>query len=320
MENTPTTIDNTNIKTQDNTDGFNIPVSTSSSPAASSAPIVSDFKPASSSPSTSDVKPVDTSAPKIDEQPADETTAANTPSEPAASFDFDKMNSPSSEPTKEFKPKLSAPIRAQNYSNKGSKFLTFLLVIILVAVIVGGIYGVYNWQHSSVTQLTTENQSLSAQLAAKESQLSAVQKQLAAAQPTQTTTIDFSALGISLSVPSALKDITTETKANPTKLAVAGASVTPTEINLSSTTLVALDSSCSTSNAALGVLSKTSGTYPSSPTATNSSGTLVEQFSGYYIAYTAPLACSKVSSTISTQTTLVKALQASLIKANITVL
>ena len=113
-------------------------------------------------------------------------------------------------------------------------------------------------------------------------------------------------------------DITLAAKTNPTKLTVNGVSVTPTEVNLSSTSLAALDPACSTANGALGVLSKTSGQYPTTATATNSSGTLVEQFTTYYLAYSAPAACSKTASTNTVQSTSVSELQATLIKSNIT--
>jgi hypothetical protein len=217
--------------------------------------------------------------------------------------------------------KLSAPIHGQNYGNKGSKTMTIVLAIIILLVIIGGIYGVYSWQHGKVTTANKLNSALNLEVSSLQTQVNSANKNLATAQAAlNNNVIDVNALGISVNVPSTVKDLTLATKTNPTKLTVSGASVTPTEVNLSSTSLVALDSACSTANGALGVLSKTTGVYPTSPTSTNSSGTLVEQFSGYYIAYSAPAACSKTASTNTTQTSLVTDLQSALIKSNITVL
>ncbi len=224
------------------------------------------------------------------------------------------------EPMSQPKPKLSAPINGQNYGSKGSKAMTTILGIIIVLLIVGGIYGVYSWQHKKVTQANSANATLNYQIASLQNQLNTANKSLAAAQAAlSNSTINISALGLSLTVPSSLKDLTMATNAAPAKLTVNGASVTPTEVNLSSTSLTALDSACSADKAALGILSKTAGQYPTAPTATNSSGTLIEQFTNYYLAYSAPNACAKVASTNTAQTSLVNDLKSTLVKANITV-
>lgn len=55
----------------------------------------------------------------------------------------------------------------------------------------------------------------------------------------------------------------------------------------------------------LGFLTKTTGQYPTAPTADNSTGTLVKQFSTYYIAYrSAGMSCFSETSNIDTVTTL----------------
>ena len=219
-------------------------------------------------------------------------------------------------------PKLSAPIHNQNYSGgKGSKTMTMIIGVIILVLIIGCVYGVYSWQHSKVTKLESTNSALTTTTSSLEAQLNSADKNLTADQAIiDSNTVSVPTLGFSLSVPSALKDLTVAAKTNPTKLTVNGVSVTPTEVNLSSTSLAALDSACSTANGALGVLSKTSGQYPTTPTATNSSGTLVEQFTTYYLAYSTPAACSKTASVNTQQSSLVSELQATLIKSNITLI
>jgi len=249
--------------------------------------------------------------------PSMDSTFSKASSSPLPDLDMDHQMSDSDQS----KPKLSAPIHGQNYGNKGSKTMTIVLAVIILLVIVGGIYGVYSWQHGKVTTTNKLNSALNLEVSSLQTQVNSANKNLAAAQAAlNSNIIDVNALGISVNVPSSIKDLTIATKTNPTKLTVGTASVTPIEVNLSSTSLATLDSACSTANGALGVLSKTSGTYPTTPTSTNSSGTLVEQFSGYYIAYSTPAACSKIAATNTTQTTLVTDLQSALTKTNIVVL
>jgi hypothetical protein len=217
-------------------------------------------------------------------------------------------------------PKLSAPIHGQNYSgSKSSKTMTTIIGIVILIVIIGCVYGVYSWQHSKFTKQQSINSTLTSTNASLETQLANANKTITSDQALiDSNTVSVPTLGFSLSVPSSLKDLTLSPNTNPTKLTVGGASVTPTEVNLSSTSLAALDSACSAANGALGILSKTTGQYPTAPTSTNSSGTLVEQFPTYYLAYSAPTACSKTASVNTEQSSLVSELQSTLTKSNIT--
>ena len=289
------------------TDGFNIPVST---PPTTVTPTVSDF-------TSSSVKSSSPSFGGLASAPIDSTPPTTNPI-PGLDMHRDQPTMPENDLTQ---PKLSAPIHGQNYSNKSSKSMTIILAVVIILLVIGGVYGVYSWQQKKVTQANNLNTSLSAEVASLQAELSTVNKNLATARATLANpAINFTTLGISLSVPPSLRDLTSTPNTNPTKLTVNGASVTPTEVNLSSTSLATLDNACSTASGALGILSKTTGQYPATPTTTNSSGTLVEQFSSYYIAYSAPVACSKTASTNTTQTSLVSDLKAALTKANITVL
>ncbi|HUY53161.1 MAG TPA: hypothetical protein VMV24_01130 [Candidatus Dormibacteraeota bacterium] len=301
-------------KNSSDTDSFNVPVSTSST---TTTPTVSDFTSSSVGSSSSSFGPLSSS--DDSNSPVVDPVTSSTPN-PIPGLDMNRSATEKSEPLVQPKSKLSAPIKSQNYSAKGPKALTTILGVIIVLLIIGGIYGVYSWQHKKVTQADSANATLNYQISNLQSQLSTANKNLATAQAAlNNSTIDISALSVSLVVPPTLKDLTVATNATPAKLTVNGASVTPVEVNLSSTSLTTLDSACSAAQGALGKLSKTAGQYPTTPTATNSSGTLVEQFSSYYLAYSAPSACSKVASTNTTQMSLVNDLKSTLVKANITV-
>jgi hypothetical protein len=297
MENDNKTTPNTDM--QNSNEGFSIPVN------SSPAPKVSDF---TSSTNFSTPTPFLTEPTKM---PA-ATPVTNAP----ADLSSDKQN----DPMHQVKPNLSAPIHGPSFNKEKSKILTIVLGLIILLVVVGGVYGIYSWQHSKVNTLTSDNTALSADVTSLQSQLSSTNQKLALLESTATTssTIKFTTLGISISLPSALKDLVFTDNASPAKLTVNGASVTPISVNLSSASLTNLDSACSTANAALGVLSKTTGTYPATPTTANSSGTLIKQYSTYYIAYTSPAACSKTTTTNTTQSSLVSDLKTAL--NNITVL
>lgn len=303
MENSTTPTSNTNPKNQSDTDGFNIPVSSSN--PTTPAPTVTDFTTPSSSSSSSLFNPP-TSSSTFDSSPMP------TSSSPLPSMDSSKDSLKNSTPTN---PKLSAPIHGQNYKGNGSKTMSLIIGLVILILIVGCVYGVYSWQHSKVTKAESTNSALSTEVTNLQTQLNSAQKNLAAAQASlDNSTVDVSQLGFSITVPNALKDLTFASVANPTKLTVNGASVTPTEVDVSSTSLAALDPACSTANGALGVLSKTTGQYPTTPTTTNASGTtLIEQFTTYYLAYNTPTTtCSKTASVNATQTTLVDDLKTAL--------
>jgi hypothetical protein len=62
---------------------------------------------------------------------------------------------------------------------------------------------------------------------------------------------------------------------------------------LTTKSLLASDPACSANKGPVGAISKVAGTYPAQPTNENSAGSLVKQFSGYYIALGTPqAACS----------------------------
>ncbi|HUD06329.1 MAG TPA: hypothetical protein VMR34_00420 [Candidatus Saccharimonadales bacterium] len=226
--------------------------------------------------------------------------------EPIGSSPDDHVASPFSVPPNEIStetpkdPKLSSPISDNKIQVHKQGFMPLVLTIIAVIIFIGTVYGVYGWQHQSVSKLNS-------QLSAANSNVSSLKTSLANAKTTASApnTVKIAPLGISLVVPSNL--------ANLTYVANAQGSV----VNVSSQTLTDLDPACTATSSgtnALGDLSKVTGNYSSS-----TSVTLVKQFSGYYIGYSAAKTpCSTVSQVNSLVTTLTTSLKTSFSSASST--
>lgn len=196
----------------------------------------------------------------------------------------------------ENKPALSAPITHGPIKTKKAGLLTFILSVLLILVILIAVLGVYSWQHkqvanlrSQLASLNTQNASLSQQLATDKANAAKTSSQ---ASVNSTYAFKLSQLGIILTVPAVLADITYQVDSQGNS------------VNLSTQTLTSLDSGCAaspTGTKALGVLLKGSGTFKVS-----SGILLVKQFSNSYIAYTAPSAsCSSVAQVNNLVSTLV---------------
>jgi hypothetical protein len=107
--------------------------------------------------------------------------------------------------------------------------------------------------------------------------------------------LNIKELGISMTLPNSLKDITY--KATPAGSTAYSNSVT--RATFSTQAITVADPACSVDGVAppLGSLLRVSGQYPSSPNVENSGGTLVKQFDGFYIGVLYPQAlCSSSSS------------------------
>ena len=184
------------------------------------------------------------------------------------------------------KPALSAPITHGPIKTKKAGLMTFILSALLVLVILIAVLGVYSWQHKQVASLNSQVSSLNAQNASLSQQL-ATAKAAAAKSSTQASVnsnyaFKISQLGVTLTVPAGLADITYQIDSQGNS------------VNLSTQTLTSLDSSCgasATGTKALGILLKGNGEFKAT-----TGTTLVKQFSGSYIAYSAPTAnCSSVN-------------------------
>lgn len=101
-----------------------------------------------------------------------------------------------------------------------------------------------------------------------------------------TTTLELSALGIDITVPNALNDLT-----------YAAPNATNGGYGISTETLTSQDANCiaTSTSPPLGDFFKENGQYPSD---SNAPGTLAKQFSAYYIAWSSPQAPCSPSSAV----------------------
>ena len=173
------------------------------------------------------------------------------------------------------KPALSATSNKKPAQNM-TQIISIALSALIVIVLIGGIYGVYGWQHGKVNSLNTQVTTLNSHIESLKN------------APTPTPAppkdqIQITPLGIGITVPPDLLDLTYSTDSSNNT------------VNLSTTSLTELSSSCGANSqlgSALGDLSKVTNTYGSS-----TSAILVKQFSDFYIAYTpAKTACSSDAS------------------------
>jgi hypothetical protein len=210
----------------------------------------------------------------------------------------------SSAPGDHTKPALSTPSVISNSSQKKSKMWTTILVVLILIVFAGGIYGVYAYQQKKINNLNTQVNSLTASNVSLNSQLSKAKSSVSvslsnSSSNTTLTLFKIPELGISFNLPANLADLTYV--ANSAK----------TSVNVSTQTLTTLDTACTASatSAPLGSITKTNGKFP---TTTSTTTTLIKQYTTYYIAYVKPAAsCSTVAQVNSLASSLVTDLKSS---------
>lgn len=147
--------------------------------------------------------------------------------------------------------------------------MKYILVVAVTTVIFGG-----------ATYYATNRAAVSDK-AALEAKVTELESQIEGLKSKSTDSIfKFSELGIQLTIPESIKDLTYATTSGNIK---SGQSYTGADVTTSA--IIKLDKSC---YSGLGALSKVSGQYPSSPTPDNSIGPLLKQFPTFYIAYQHP--------------------------------
>jgi hypothetical protein len=169
-------------------------------------------------------------------------------------------------------------------SHKGMKIVGMVLLVLLLLGTSG--FGAYAYMQNM--QLKTDISSRDGKITDLDNQvtkLKADSKTASSAQQTSTNTFAIDELGISIVLPDAAKDATYSYVGKTSTSGVDTSTVT-----LSTKTLTDLDKTCSSFGIAppLGALSKTTGQYPKDANVQTTSGTLVKQFSGYYITYGSP--------------------------------
>ncbi|MEO8785021.1 MAG: hypothetical protein ABI221_01730 [Candidatus Saccharimonadales bacterium] len=201
---------------------------------------------------------------------------------------------PTSEPTPQpvapltedpFKPddaSMKTPKQPRSSGGMGKKILWVIIIIVLLAACA---FGVYTWQHKQVNSQANQLQSQSSQIQDLQAQVSKLQadaKKAAATTPSLNV-IKIPELGIQITVPDSLKDLTyTISNSKLTN----GQSFTSADLTTKS--LLASDPACTTAKWPLGSITKVTGTYPSKPTNDIAAGQLVKQFTGYYIGNVTP--------------------------------
>jgi cbb3-type cytochrome oxidase subunit 3 len=186
-------------------------------------------------------------------------------------------------------PALSAPMTSGNLDHRRSKLWTIILVLLILIVFVGGLYGIYTYQQKKINNQSAQVSNQSLQVASLKSQINKLEStpvvsiNTQSASSTALTLFKVPELDTSFSVPSNLADLSYVL--NSTK----------TQANLSTENLATLDSGCAASAtvAPLGSIAKGTGQYPAAGTATT---TLIKQYQSYYIAYVKPAGnCSTVT-------------------------
>ncbi|SRR5581483_5486463 len=177
----------------------------------------------------------------------------------------------------------------------------FSIVELLIAIVAIGVIGATGWfvyQHNRL-------QPTSAATGGKDQ----VTPTTLAPSANATAVVKIPELGVQVTVPNNLKDLTyqvnTVTLSNGNKAAYA---------LLSTTALTAADAQCGTRSAALGSLETASGQYPGNdPYAAFNYGPLLKQFPTFYVTYAAPQAgCATGTSARSALSTDAEAFKAAL--------
>jgi len=174
--------------------------------------------------------------------------------------------------------------------NDESGFSAVELILVIAVIALLGVVGwlVYRDNHKTTVTTATKNTTTATSNANKSKAKTA----------TTPNILKIPELGIEISLPNSLKDLTYAVNNQTPVNGEANISV-----GLSTVSLANLDPQCATSQSPIGILSKTSGQYPVSPTIDNTSGVLVEQYSTYYIAFAgSQAACSASTSTQNIQT------------------
>lgn len=166
-------------------------------------------------------------------------------------------------------------------NNKGFTLVEVLLLIV-VLILVGGLgylgYKQVNKKSSTSTSTTTAT---------------TTKTTTPATTPTPNQNIvKIPELGIQITVPDSIKDLTYKAEN------MDGVEYT----SFSTTTVTNLDAACSATNGAIGRLSKTSGQYSSIGT-NGESGSLVKQFSTFYILFSSPQSTCSMDDNIQSQVT-----------------
>jgi type II secretory pathway pseudopilin PulG len=172
---------------------------------------------------------------------------------------------------------------------KRGGFFKYLLVLVLIAAAAAG---VYYWQNQKVSDLNKQLKDSSAAVNSLSSQLANARNSASALSSAgDPATVTIKELTLQLTLPGSLKDLTYKVldvnykKPNNTLGTYSTAFLSTTALDKLESGKCASTGFKADSNPPLGFLTKTTGQYPKAPTADNSTGTLIKQFTDYYVAY-----------------------------------
>ena len=178
-------------------------------------------------------------------------------------------------------------------NEKGFSGIEILMVVVIVALIGVVGYMVYKNKHQPNKIVTVTKTVVTP--ASKNTTPTTTTPQT----QTNQNIVKFPELGIEITVPDSIKDLTyvTEYQTDSTN----GKPITYARLTTKS--LEQLDSSCSASDSALGVITKGIGTYPGqNPPTFDNYGDLQKQLTGFFIGYSrSKAACSQTASTLTVQ-------------------
>jgi len=168
-------------------------------------------------------------------------------------------------------------------NESGFSAVEIVMVIVIVGLIGAVGYLVYKNQHTTTKTVVV-------------TKVVKAPAQSSGSMAVNSNIIKFPNLGVEITVPDSIKDITYSS----VNTATFPQGLSGTIINLSTAFLTKLDKDCSDTGMAppLGALSKVNGQYPTDATIDNSVGQLIKQYPNYYISFSGPqAACSSVDST-----------------------
>ena len=156
--------------------------------------------------------------------------------------------------------------------NRQSGFSVIEVVVAVAAIAIIGVAGWFVYQHNRVK--------VSDAAAGGQTTNQGTNQQQSTTPPAATTVVKIPELGIQITVPNDMKDLTYSVKT----LTMKDGSQSPTAF-FTTSALTALDANCAGVNTPLGTLGRDEGQYPSGdPTAALDYGQLVKQFPTFYIA------------------------------------
>ncbi len=171
--------------------------------------------------------------------------------------------------------------------NNESGFGVVEIILVLVIVALIGAVGYLVYKNHSKTVVTPVAATTTTKPATTSPAKTAT---LSTATPVANANlIKLSELGVEITVPDSIKDLTykvfTYTGTSAALHDDSGKPLATTQANMSTSSLLADNTSCTPASSPLGILFKVDGTYPTNPTSDNAGGKLVKQFGGFYIGY-----------------------------------